>query len=259
MTRDPLSSNSEDEDKRFILQRQHSRYQEIRNRTSRIFQLVISVASLIVSVGFLQLLTSSKAGVASLSIGSEVANRCSPDSLTLSGVSLRGLGPINYWLVGGILLLVCYLIIEIWWVNSKSQSLPPLKPHSEVEVHIFGYSDFIDQNSTQFNQAREYLFAAKTRLHYISALYGLSVFLLINLYFSRARILLVSDILIFTIGFLLSAHWIYRYIQNDEWSHFDWGSRDLTTPFILLFLAVLSFLLLNIHNLYLLINEFLIC
>lgn len=259
MTDDFPSTNFKDEDAQFILQRQYSNYREIRDSTSQIFQLVLSVASLVASIGFLQLLLSENAGVARLSVGMELANRCAPEALAYSGVSLRGLGPINYWLVGGLLILVIHLIGEMWYVNFQSRSLPALKPQSELELYVYDYADFLEQNRIHLKRAQEYLFAMKSRLYYASTLYGVSVLLLINLYYSYTLSLLVADATISVFGFGFLIYWVYQYIRIDGWEFSDWGTRGVSIPFIFLFAIVVLFLIHNMYQIFLLLDYFFIC
>ena len=259
MTNDFPSADLKNEDTRFLLERQYSKYREIRESTSQIFQLVLSIASLIISIGFIQLLTTGSVGVARLPISAELANRCAPDALTHSEVSLHGIGSINYWLVGGGLILVTYLIVEMGYIYSQSQSLPTLKPQYKFELYVYNYSDFLEQNQIHLDQAREYLSAIKYRLYCIGGLYGLAVFLLVNLYYSYALGLLIADSIILVVGLGLLLYWSYQYVQSDEWVISDWGINPVSLPFAILFAILVLFLLQSMHKLLLLFDYFFIC
>lgn len=259
MTDDFPSLALQNEETRFLLERQYSRYREIRDSTNRIFQLVLSIASLVISIGFLQLLTSGNVGVARFPIRAELANRCAPDALTHSEVSLHGIGSINYWLVGGVLILVIYLIVEMGYIYSQSQSLPTLKPQNRVELHVYDYSDFLEQNRIHLEQAREYLSGMTYRLYCVGGLYGVAVFLLINLYYSYALALLVADSIILAVGLGLLVYWSYQYVRSDEWEVSDWIINPVSPPFAILFAILLLFLLQSMYKLFLLFDYFFIC
>jgi hypothetical protein len=259
MKNDFPPNDYKNEPNRFLLERQYSKYRELRDSTVRIFQLVLSIASLVISIGFIQLLTSDSVGVARFPISAELANRCAPAALNHSGVSLRGIGSINCWLVGGVLILVIYLIVEMGYIYYQSQSLPTLKPKNKLEMYVYDYSDFLEQNEVYIEQAREYFSAMKYRLYCIGGLYGVSVFLLINLYYSHALVLLISDIIILAIGLGLFLNWCYLYVRSDEWEISDWATNPVSVSFTIFFAILGLFLLRSIFKIFLLIDYFLIC
>ncbi|MDT3437952.1 hypothetical protein [Haloarcula sp. 1CSR25-25] len=247
------------EDQRFLLQRQYAKYREIRDKTSRIFQLVLSFVGLIASIGFIQILFSGNVRVAQMPVSADLANRCAPEALTHSGVTLRGLGSINYWLVGGMLILVLYLFAEMWRMYSQSQSLPTLRPQSELELYVYDYSDFLELNRTHLKDAQEYLSAIKRRLYYASTLAGMSAFLLVLLDYSRALLLLIADYAILLVGFGLLLYWGYRYSRTDDAEIFQWRTYAMSPVFILLFTLVWIFLLTKMYQIFLLLDYFFIC
>lgn len=259
MTDGFLNANLDKEDTRFILLRQYATYREIRDRTRQIFQLVLAVLSLILSLGFIQLLSSDYVEVAHLSVGAELANRCAPEALTHSDVSLRGVGPINLWVVAGFLLLAIYLIGEMWRIYSHSQSLPTLGPHNRLELYAFDYSVFIESNYIHLERAEEYLMAMKNRLYFVGSLYAVSILLLLNLYYSYALSLLIADflILIFGLGFLI--YWAYQHYTVNGTGLFRWRTHDVSPVFLFLFTAVWLFLLNKMYQIFLLVDYFFIC
>lgn len=258
-SKDSPSIGLKEEDERFILQKQYSKYQEIRDKTSQIFHLVLSVVSLVASIGFIQLLFSGNVAIAGLPVDTELANRCAPEALTHSGVSLHGLGPINYWLVGGLLILTLYLIVEIWYVNSLSQSLPSLRPQSELELYVYDYQDFIEHNRIYLKHAQQYLFAVKNRLYYASTLAGVAGLILIQLYYKRPLYLLIADPIILFTGLGLLLYWVYQYFRIDESGLFRWRTHDASPMFIVLFAAVWVYILVKTRKVFLIIDYFFIC
>lgn len=259
MTDDFLSINLDIEDTRFILLRQYATYREIRDRTRQIFQLVLAVLSIILSLGFIQLLSSDDVVVARLSVDAELANRCAPEALTHSEVSLRGLGPINFWVVAFFLLLGVYLILEMWGIYSHSQNLPTLDPNTSIQLYAFNYSDFLESNYTHLERAEECLMAMKSRLYYVGSLYAVSLLLLVNLYYSRALPLLIVDSLILIFGLGLLIYWVYQHYKVNGTGLFRWRTHDVSPVFLFIFGAVWLFLLNKMYQIFLLVDYFFIC
>jgi len=248
-------------DQQFLILKQQSEYEAIRSRASRIAQGVVSFISLIVSLGALQFIIGNRP-IQSVVVDTpdELMNRCSPEALTFSDVTLRGFGFSNSVISLGILGLSIWLLIELWVANRRIQNLPALSPDNEVEVINNTYHEFLAYNRVRIAEANRLLDTVLYKVYYSIALAALALshYLLLRSGFIYAVTLLT--IIMMVAGILFISFWIRQYWSDrGSLGIFNLEYYYISPVFLVLSTLLWGFTLYEYTLMLRLINRFVIC
>lgn len=248
------------DDYRFLLAKQETEYERVRNRASRVIQLVLSVISLTASFGVIQYLLAGGIDTAAWQISDRLANRCSPEALTHSGVTLRGIGALNSVIGFGIIVLIIILTYEMWRANSRLQNLPSLAPTSEAQLVGSNPVEWVRSNQKRIREANRLLEVITIRLRYVILFAGTAGLLFIAVYQDRAFLLLVVDPLLLLLGAVGIFMW-----GKDQFSGegrngwFGLETQRVSPVFLLWLVGVWGYGVLQYYKVLRLINYLLIC
>jgi len=255
------SLKTDSSDRQFLILKQQSEYEAIRNRASRIVQGVVSFISLIVSLGALQFIIGDRPiQSVVVDIPDEAVNRCSPEALTFSDVTLRGFGFSNSVIALGIFGLSIWLLIEMWAANHRIQNLPALSPDNEVEVIRNTYLEFLTYNRTRISEANRLLDTVLYKVYYsiMFAALALAHYLLLKSGFIYVVTLLTTLAMIagiFFIGFYI----LHYRSDSDDHGIFNFERHYISPVFLVWCTLLLIFALYQYFLMFNLINRFIIC
>lgn len=196
-----------------LLAKQQMEYQYVRNKASNIMGIVLAVISIVISFGFIRfLLTGGAIQRASLELSDTIANRCSPEALTHSNVSLVGLGPTISITAIGILLLSFYLVIEMWISNQLIQSFPTsLYPRHEADFWTSNYQEWIGYNDSLISECEELLVGIQRKLYYSLTLAVVGMVLIALVYFDHGISVLLLGLVLIGSGVFYAATYIEQH------------------------------------------------
>jgi hypothetical protein len=200
----------DNDDRRYLLQKQERHYQRIKDSSTLKIQFVLSVVSLIASFGAIQFLLSRGIDSAVWQVPFELANRCSPDAITHRGLSFVGLGWWNSVLGFVLIGLGLWLVAEMLLANHKLQNKPALRPGSEADFYLGDSSTWLDVNREHVRDAECFLNSVNSRLQY-SAIFGfIGAYVLTNVYLNQAFVLLLLDYALLVVGAVFVSLYIWK-------------------------------------------------
>lgn len=196
-------------DIRYLLERQDRQYQRIKDSCTLKVQFVLSVVSLIASFGVIQVLVSRGIDSATWEIPFELANRCTPEAITHRGFSLVGLGWWNSVFGFVFLVLALWMVGEILYANHRVQNMGSLKPRSEADFFLGDTSNWLNENREQLDKAESLLSGVNSRLRYSAVMAFLGGYLFLNVYLDNGFAILIFDYGIVVAGaaFLIYEGW----------------------------------------------------
>jgi hypothetical protein len=226
-----------------ILVKQQLEYQQIRDQGGSIMQFVLAVISLVVSIGFLQFLTTGGAiQRSSIGIFDEAVNRCSPEALTHSGMSLEGVGILLSFSALGMLFLSLYLVFESWLANRVLQNLPAsLYPRHEADRWIGTYQEWVTWNQRKITESQQLLDSIQRNIRYSVGLSALSLVLTGLLYLNHPIPAFVLGVFLIVLGLGLVSKYVKQYFVRSGPEY--WGrSRKILFSFMQLSVGVTLFI-----------------
>jgi hypothetical protein len=248
-------------DRQFLILKQQSKYEAIRNRSSRIAQGTLSFISLIASLGALQFIIGNRPIQSVIvNIPDEAVNRCSPEALTYSDVSLRGFGYSNSLIAFGVLGLSMWLLIEMWFANRRVQNLPTLSPNTEVEVIKNTYREILAHNRTRIADANRLLDTILYKVYFSFGFAALALTHYLLLKFGFVYAVTLLTLLMMVAGILFIGFCIFQYFSDSkDLGMFRFDSHHISPVFIVLCAFIWGFALYEYSLMFRLITRFVIC
>lgn len=212
-------------DLRLQLTKQQNEYQSIKERSSRIIQLFLSVISVVGSLSILRLI--SGGGVA-IGVSNETFNQSTPGAISGSGVRLVGFGGFSLIVAVALLLLALYLFFEIFLLNRHIQKMSVLHPKNPADLLDATHWDWILENRRQINTANQYLSRVHGKTWYAAGSVLVAFTILVIKSLSMPFLLAVVNFLFTASGAVLIGLWVYQY-HSDEHEGMDDGFLELRT------------------------------
>lgn len=200
-------------DLRLLVLSQQQEFRDIRSRSSRVIQLIVSVISLAGSYGLLRILTSNDITL-SFEIPDSAFNRCLPTSVDAAGVSVVGVGIISALLAGVLSFVVIIFLIELWFVNGNIQQLDSPRPTHYGDLFLNDYGGWIEHNAILLDTANRKYRILKKKVYYSITFAIMAAGILYFIYFDEAYLLISLDILIAVGCATLSLYWGYNFISG---------------------------------------------
>lgn len=236
---------------------QHSKLRDLKREVLRKLQWVSGGLSLVISLGIIQLFVSGQSFVAQKIVSAELMNRCTPEAVTHSTATLKGVGFAN-WVIGfqSLFLSMTFLTIAIWWFV-KIWNLEQIRPHHKADLLAQDESGILEYNRNLISQAKQKSRMFNSRL-IISFIFGFHTVVLVLLNYFNAVWIAISYVtisIIFGMAIVIwSVYMFYKGIRKPELGGIVLGYF----PIIALLLLIL-FSLYHYKGIYALINYFYIC
>ena len=201
----PISKDTNDDYRYFLLLKQEAEYEKIRDRSNRILGFVLSVVSLVASFGAIRYIFSGGFRPTTVGIPTEIANICSPDTVFHSSVVVNFDGA-YFSIATNLLILTLVLVVEMFYCNWKLQHMPSLGPQTRSKPEN-KTKNWLGINQQRIDEARLMSNAIVRRLQYAIAFTVLSGITFIGVFQNWALTLLLLNILSVTFGGILLIRW----------------------------------------------------
>lgn len=245
-----LSDINDDASIWFLLNKQQGRYEEIKKRSEQIITRVLSVVSLIVSLGVIQYILSGGVESATLKIPDELANFCSPEGVEYGNVFVN-LGGTNFLFGSGLIVLAAYLIIGMWHTNSQLHDLRSLGPNCEPDLLIHTSSEWLEKNEAVVQKAQQLLEGIHMKLRYSVMFTSLGSILIVSVYLNWTILLILINIfwmLLYPIVFFVRIR--RHYLRGNDKSIVGPAPDSLPIITYTAFSALWIVMIVNYHELF---------